>query len=141
MWGYDLRADDTPIESNLGFVCRKSGGFKGHEVVEKQRLKGVQKRLVYFTIDEKKPLWGLEGVYRNGTEVGHLRRGEFGYSIGKSIGKSFIHRNDGQPINDQYLQGDFEIDVMGKRYPAKLHLKAPFDTENQRILGYYNSSS
>lgn len=108
-------------------------------MIEKQRIEGVKKRLVYLTVSDEIPLWGLEGVYRNGEPVGHLRWAEFGYMTNKSIGKSYIHRSDGQSIDTEYLkQGTYEIDVLDKRYPAKLHLSSPFDKTNQRIQGFYN---
>lgn len=124
------------LESNLGFFCRKTATYKGSEMVEKQRNDGVHKRLVYLTLDEQIPLWGLEGVYRNGEAVGHLRRGEYGHFIQKPIGKSFIRRNDGKTIDNEYLKsGKYEIDVLGKRCSAKLHLEIPFDPTSQRIHG------
>lgn len=138
-WGFDLRSDDTPIEANLEFACRSDGMYKGKNVIEKQQKEGVFKRLAYFTVNEEIPVWGLEGVYRNGEPAGHLRRAEFGYYINKSIGQSYISRQDGKPIDTEYLkQANYEIDILGKMYPAKLHLKSPFDKTNQRPLGYYS---
>lgn len=138
MWGSDLRSDDTAVESNLGSICRSNATYKGSNVVENQMKNGVAKRLVYLTLDDNVPLWGLEGVYRNGEAVGYVRRGEYGYFIGKSIGKSFIHRENDQPVDDEYLKGgQFEISVLGKLYPAKMHLTSPFDEANHRIQGYY----
>lgn len=139
LWGTDLRSDDTPLEANLGYLCRKNGAYKGQNVIEKQQKDGVFKRLVYFTVNEEVPLLGLEGIYRNGEAVGHLRRAEFGYTIQKSIGQSYIHRSDGSPIDIDFLkQATYEIDVMGCLHPAKLHIKSPFDHTDQRILGFYN---
>lgn len=121
-----MRSDDTPIEANLGNVCRNNGEYKGKMMVEKQRKHGVHKHLVYLTLDDKIPLWGLEGVYRNGEAVGYLRRAEFGYYINKSIGKAFIHSIDGNPIGtNDLVKGFYEIDVLGKFYPAKVHLHSP----------------
>lgn len=138
-WGTDLRSDDTPLEANLAYVCREKGTYKGRDVIEKQQQSGLTKRLVFLTINEEVPLWGLEGVYRNGKPVGHLRRAEFGYSLNKSIGQAYIHRSDGESIDIDYLkQGAYEIDVMGCLHPAKLHIKSPFDETDQRILGFYN---
>lgn len=31
-------------------------------------------------------MWGLETVYRNGQLVGYVRRAEYGYTCGNSIG-------------------------------------------------------
>lgn len=74
LWGFDLRADDTPMESGLGFTCRKLGDYKGKASVEKQRNEGIKKKLAFFTLEAQVPLWGLEIVYRNDEIVGHLRR-------------------------------------------------------------------
>lgn len=127
-WGCDLRSDDTPIESNLEAICRKNGNYKGSKVVEKQRAEGIRKRLVYLTINERIPLWGLEGVYRNGENVGHLRLGEYGYFIDKSIGKAYISSPKGDFIDNDYLcGGEYEIEVLCQRYKAELHLMPPFD--------------
>lgn len=122
-WGSDLRTTDTPIEANLERLCRTNGKYKGHEIVAKQRAEGVKKRLTYFTMDKAVALWGNEGVYRNGEAVGFLRRADFGHTINKSIGNAFVKRADGQTVTDEYLeQGTYEIDVMGQKYEAKLHL-------------------
>lgn len=138
MWGYDLRADDTPIEAGLGFTCRKNGKYLGKAAIERQRNDGVQKKLVYLTLDADKPLWGWEGVYRDGKSVGLLRRGEYSYVLGKPIGRAFITNPDNGVVDDAYIStGVYQIDVMGKLYPAKCHLRSPFDTKNQRVFGIY----
>lgn len=138
LWEQDLRSDDTPVEANLGFVCRRSGEYKGKSVIDAQRTSGIRKRLVYMTLDEQVPLWGLESVFRNGEPVGHVRRADYGYTIKKSIGKSFIRRPDGQPIDADFIKsGKYEIEIMGKRYNAQCHIKSPFDPDNLRIFGKY----
>lgn len=77
-------------------------------------------------MDEKIPLWSLEGVYRNGEAVGYLRRADFGYFINRPIGTAYIQRNDKKPIDIEYLvQASYQIDVLGKLYPAKIHLQSP----------------
>lgn len=53
LWNADLRSDDNPIESNLGFACRKDGEYIGNEQVTKARLNGVTKKYAYFTLDDK----------------------------------------------------------------------------------------
>lgn len=138
LWGYDLRADDTPIEANLGFTCRKTGKYLGKAAIERQRNDGVQKRLVFLTLETEKPLWGWEGVYRNGKPVGLLRRGDYAFELNKPIGRAFINNPDGI-VDDAFISsGNYQIDVMGKLYPAECYLKSPFDRKNQRIFGIYN---
>ena len=138
LWSFDLRPDDTPLEAGLGFTCRKQGVYKGKEAIERQRKEGIKKRLVYLTLDDQVPIWGLEGVYRNGKPVGFLRRAEYAYYLGKPLGQTYLQRTDGQNIDNEYIKtGEYEIDVLGKRYKAKCHLRSPFDPEGQRVLGKY----
>lgn len=83
----------------------------------------MAKRLVSFTIDERIPIWGLECIYRNGEIVGFVKRGEFGYTIDKSIGTAYIHRNDKHPIDDEYLRtGVYEIELLGNKYLIQMRL-------------------
>lgn len=122
-WGYDLQSDNTAIESSLDAFCRRDGVYNGSNAVDRQRIVGVSKRLISFTIDELIPIWGLECVYRNGEIVGYIKRGEFGYTIDKSIGTAYIHRHDKYPIDNEYLQtGVYEIELLGNKYPARMRL-------------------
>lgn len=141
LWGFDLRSDDTPIEANLGFTCRKNGEYKGKTAVVQQQHDGVHKRLVYLALKEKLPVWGLEAVYRNGEIVGHLRRGEWAHTLNCAIGQSYIRRNDSdKPIDNDYIKaGRYQVEVMGKLYDADCHLRSPFDPKGRRILGDYKS--
>lgn len=118
-----MRSDDTPIEANLEFICRKNATYKGNGIVQKQLHDGVRKRLVSFTLNDSVAIWGLEGVYCNGNAVGYLRRADFGYFINKSIGKAFIDVR--KEIDIDWKNGTYEIDVLGKMYPAELHLDSP----------------
>lgn len=138
LWSFDLRADDTPLEAGLGFTCRKTGDYRGRAAVDRQRSEGLKKRLVYLTLRDQLPIWGLEGVYRNGEPVGVLRRAEYAYTLGKSLGQVYISRRDNQLVDVDYIKsGDYEVDILGKRYKADCHLRSPFDPTGQRALGNY----
>jgi sarcosine dehydrogenase len=140
LWGFDLRSDDTPIEANLGFTCRKDGiTYKGKDVVQQQQNYGIHKRLVYLTLKDRLPLWGLEAVYRNGEVVGHLRRGEWAYTLDSALGQCYIKRSD-KPIDIDFIKsGKYQIEVMGSLYDADIHLRSPFDPKGLRIMGEYKS--
>ena len=53
-WHEDIRADDSPLEAGLGFVCKLKSNvpFLGREVLEKQKSNGLTKRLCCFTVDK-----------------------------------------------------------------------------------------
>lgn len=125
MWGYDLRHDDTPIEANLDFLCRKNElPYQGHDIIKEQQMHGVSKRLAIVTLKSKVPIWGLEGVYCDGKAVGYLRRAEIGYSIDKPIGKTYINLTE--RMANVWPNGEYEIDVLGNRYPVEIHTETPF---------------
>uniref|UniRef100_A0A8D0CQE4 Sarcosine dehydrogenase, mitochondrial n=1 Tax=Sander lucioperca TaxID=283035 RepID=A0A8D0CQE4_SANLU len=139
-WHADLRPDDTPLESGLGFTCKLKSSipFQGRDRLEKQKEEGLRRRIVCFTIDEKVPMFGLEAVFRNGTPVGHLRRSEYGFFIDKTIGYGYIRNPAGGVVSADFIKsGEFTLEKMGVTYEAKAHLKSPFDPENKRIKGIY----
>lgn len=131
--------DDTPLEANLLFTCRKTGTYRGKDAVDAQRIAGSSKRLVFLALNEQIPMWGLETLYRNGVAVGHLRRAEYAHFLQKSIGLAYLIHPEGKAVdNDFILSGKYEIDVMGKRHAATCSLRSPFDPKNDRLNGIYN---
>lgn len=137
-----MRIDDNPIEANLGFVCRKRGEYLGMRYVEKLRAEGVKKRRVFFTLKDKIPIYGHEIIWRDDQVVGFLRRADYGFALDASIGIGFVQNPRGENITKSYLtNGTYEIEMMGKRYPATLHLNSPFDPKNLRLMGQYDQVS
>ncbi|XP_033643336.1 sarcosine dehydrogenase, mitochondrial-like [Asterias rubens] len=140
LWRTDLRPEDTPLESGLGFVCKlkKDTPFLGREAVEKQKAEGIRKKRVCFTIDEHLPLLGFECIRRNDEVVGFIRRGEFGYHINKNLGYGYVSNPNGDVVTNEFLtEGTYTIERLGEVYKAELHLKSPFDPQNKRIKGIY----
>ncbi|XP_061714576.1 sarcosine dehydrogenase, mitochondrial [Cydia pomonella] len=137
LWNADVRSDDNPVEANLGFACRRDGNYVGNEHVARARQQGVTKKYAFFTLDDKVALFGQEAIFRNGEPVGYLRRGDYGYYLDKPIGIGYVN-NKGSVLTKDYLEsGDYEIEVLGKKYKATLHTRSPFDPSGQRILGNY----
>lgn len=140
LWGHDLRSDDSPLEANLAFTCRQPRDerdtFKGRDAMLQR---GIQKRLIFLTLDEpqKPPLWGLEAVYCDGKIVGHLRRGDYAYTLDTAVGQCYVKVNGGNFEENFLKNGHFQVESMGKVYKAKAHLKSPFDPKGLRILGKY----
>lgn len=139
-WHADLRFDDTPLEAGLAFTCKLKSDipFLGREAVEKQKQAGLHKRIACFTIDEHTALNGLEAIWRNGKVVGYIRRADYAFTLGKSIGYGYVKNPDGGTVTLDYLRsGDYELESMGRRYKATLHTKSPFDPKNLRVQGIY----
>ena len=140
-WHADIRPDDTPLEAGLGFTCKLKTGidFKGRQALEKQKAEGIRKKLVTVTMDDSTvPLWGLEGIKRDGDFVGFVRRAEYGVSLETNIAYGYVKKPDGSVVDKDFLSsGQWSLEVMGKDYPVKLHTKNPFDPQNNRIKGFY----
>ncbi|NXV49406.1 SARDH protein, partial [Uria aalge] len=139
-WHADLRPDDTPLESGLAFTCKLKSNipFLGREAVEAQKAKGIFRRLVCFTTEEKVPMFGLEAVWRDGKVVGHIRRADFGFAIDKTIAYGYIRDPAGGPVSLDFVKsGSYELERMGVTYPARAHTKSPFDPDNKRVKGFY----
>ena len=86
-----------------------------------------------------KALLGLEAILRDGKPVGFMRRGDYGFSIGKSLSYGYVTNPSGEIVNSDYLKsGSYIIESMGEQFPAEIHLKAPFDQKNLRVKGDYS---
>ena len=77
---------------------------------------------------------------RDGEPVGFMRRGEYGFSIGKSLAYGYVTNPSGEPVTNAFLKsGNYSIESMGEQFAAEIHLKAPFDPKNLRVKGDYDS--
>ncbi|KAF5294011.1 hypothetical protein FQA39_LY13565 [Lamprigera yunnana] len=140
LWNADLRSNDNPIEANLRKICRKEGTYLGKDRVDKLKLEGVHKLRAFFTLNSKIPLWGNETIWRDDQIVGFLRRGDYGHYLKSSIGIGYVRHPEGALVTPEFLSsGQYEIEVMGKRYPATSYLESPFDPTSQRIYGHYEN--
>ncbi|PSN29571.1 hypothetical protein C0J52_25788 [Blattella germanica] len=52
--------------------------------------------------------------------------------------KDYVKHPEGRRVTPSFLsEGHYQIEVMGKRYDATLHIKSPFDPNGKRLLGIY----
>ncbi|KAJ4441685.1 hypothetical protein ANN_11543, partial [Periplaneta americana] len=139
IWNTDLRTDDNPLEAGLDLICRDDGAYVGKDVLDIIKQKGLKKKLVFFQLREQIPIWGLEAIWRDDQVVGYLRRGEYGYALGASIGQGYVKHPEGRRVTEEFLKnGHYQVEVMGKRYDAIVHFKSPFDPNGKRPLGIYD---
>lgn len=139
-WHGDLRADDTPLESGLGFTCKLKSDvpFLGREALEKQKAEGLTRKIACFTTDPSVALLGMEVIRRNGEIVGYLRRADFAFALNKSLGYGYVKAPEGGKVTNAYLkEGEYTVERMGDVYPAQIHVKSPFDPSNNRVKGIY----
>ena len=135
-WGHDISDEDTPQEAGLGFAVAhgKNAGFIGRDAVLRQRETGVNKRLVLFVLEDPEPLlYHYEPIHRDGEIVGYLTSGMFGHTVGAAIGMGYVGHEAG--VTREWIEaGSYDIEIAGKRCPARASLAAFYDPERKRIL-------
>jgi 4-methylaminobutanoate oxidase (formaldehyde-forming) len=135
-YGSDVDNMDNPLEAGLGFFVDfdKPGGFIGKEALLRFKEEGVPKhRLVQFLLEDPEPLLHYgETIYQDGVRVGYIRAGNYGHTLGGSVGLGFVHNQDG--VTSAYVKnGKFEIDIAGQRYSAKASVRPMYDPKLERV--------
>ncbi len=136
-YGHDVAEVDTPLECGMGFVCDldKDIAFIGRDAILKQKESQsfMNKRLVQFLLqDPEAMLYSHEPILRDGIIVGHLTSGNYGHTLGGSVGLGYIEVEEA--VTKDYLDsGKIEIDVGGERVPAQASLTALYDPKATRM--------
>ncbi len=135
-YGHDIDNTDTPLEAGLSFAVdfNKPGGFIGKEALLRQKKEGLLKhRFVQFLLEDPEPLlYGSEPIYRDGKRVGHIGGGGYGHTLGGAVGLGYVNNEEGVTA-DFIKSGRYEIEVIGKRYPAKASLRPMYDPKGLRV--------
>jgi 4-methylaminobutanoate oxidase (formaldehyde-forming) len=132
-WESDITPDDTPYEAGLGFSVKlDKGDFIGREALIKLKEAGLTRKMVMFTLDDPKPLlFGDEPIYRDGTHVGELSSGAYGFKIGSAVGMGYVKNPEG--VNNDWIKaGNYQLEVEGELHAATFHLRSPYDPKNER---------
>jgi heterotetrameric sarcosine oxidase gamma subunit len=135
-YGHDIDNTDNAFEVGLGFAIdlNKSSGFIGREAVLKQKASGpLKRRLAQILVKNHEPmLFHAEIVKRNGKELGYVRAGAYGHTLGGAVGLAMLEA--GEPTGATYInEGVWTVDIAGKTYPADVSLKPLYDPEMKRI--------
>jgi pyruvate dehydrogenase phosphatase regulatory subunit len=120
------------------FISQK-GDFIGREALLKEKEEGIKGRLVHFTvedhdIDNDAWSWGGEPIYRNGKFAGFTTSSCFGYTMNRLICLGLVRDYDENTKEMNVIKnwhdwvmksGQFEIDINGKKFPAKTSIYPP----------------
>jgi aminomethyltransferase len=112
LYGHELDEDTTPIEAGLGFfVSLDKGEFIGRKTLAEQKAHGTKKQLVAFKMADKcAPPRPHYPIWAGGTSVGIVTSGTQSPSLGTGIGMGYVPPTA--------AQGEIEIEIRGKRFPA-----------------------
>ncbi|HKW41159.1 MAG TPA: glycine cleavage system aminomethyltransferase GcvT [Gemmatimonadales bacterium] len=122
LYGSDIDDTVTPYEAGLGWIVKleKGADFTGLPALKRQKLEGVNRRLVGFRVTEPKVVarHGY-GVYLDGAQVDVVRSGTVTPTVNAAIGTTYL------PVAQAKAGTQFAIDVRGKRAGAEV-VKLPF---------------
>jgi len=136
-FGHDVADEDTPLEAGVGFVCAmdKAIPFIGHEAIAKQKdtKAHLNKRLVQFVLEDAEPMfYHHEPIVMDGVCVGYLTSGNYGHTLGASVGLGYVKSDD--PVTADWLASHrWQIDVGGQLFDAKASLRAAYDPSGERM--------
>lgn len=132
-WGHDVSPADTPIEAGLGFiVSKRKSEFIGADIVRRQQLEGVQRRLIHIRLATPEGMmFHDEPIYRDNAIVGRVTSGAFGYTIGSSVGSGYITVPTAG-WTDFVNSGNYEVEIAGQRHKAIAACKPFYDPEFKR---------
>ncbi|QYK42563.1 MAG: GcvT family protein [Paracoccaceae bacterium] len=133
----DIDNTDTPLTAGLGFVVDFSKpDFIGREALVAQRAEGPPaRRLVQLLLSDPEPLlFGNEPILCDGVDVGYVRAGAFGPTLGASVGLGMVELAGG--VTAERLRAQrFEVQINDLLVAATVSLSPLYDPKGERVRG------
>jgi aminomethyltransferase len=121
--GNDLTPERNPIEAGLGWCCAEQTGFIGAEAIARARGDGTAEKLAPFKIEGAGIPRQGNPVLAGGEPAGTVTSGTFSPSLEVGIGMAYVSSDLAEPGTE------VEIDVRGKRRPARIASKPLYSKE------------
>jgi aminomethyltransferase len=118
LYGSDMDESVTPLESGLAWTVALEGNrdFVGKQALLKQRDTGVARKLAGLLLLDRGVLRSHQKAYAGSDGEGEVTSGTYSPTLERSIGLSRL------PVA---AEGTVEVDIRGKRVPARV-VKPPF---------------
>ena len=124
LYGNDMDEHRNPIEAGLGWCCREETGFIGSEAVAAAREGGTEQQLAPFVLTGPGIPRPGNAVVADGRDVGAVTSGTMSPSLNRGIGMAYV------PVELAEPGTEVEIDVRGKRRPARIESKPLYRKES-----------
>ena len=129
-WGREYSPEYWPQEVGLERLIKMDKpNFLGREAYQKLSDKPPREQLVMLEVDANNAdASGGEPIFlKDGTPVGRVSSGAYGYSVNKSLALCFI--------KTEHLKSNasYDVAVLGIPHNATLLAQAPFDPKGQRL--------
>ncbi|MEM9550706.1 MAG: FAD-dependent oxidoreductase, partial [Pseudomonadota bacterium] len=130
-WSREYSPEYWPQEVGLDRLCKMEKPFLNRDAVAKTLAKSARERLVMLALSAAETdasnadATGGEPIFVNGTGVGRVTSGGYGYSVDQSLALGFV--NGAAP-------GDaVDVMVLGRPHRARILSEPPFDPDGLRL--------
>ncbi|MGH9449567.1 MAG: glycine cleavage system aminomethyltransferase GcvT [Terriglobia bacterium] len=114
LYGHELDAETTLLESNLGWICKlEKGPFLGREVLQKQKEQGAPRKLVGFEMIERGIAREGYSVVIDGRQHGRVTSGSYAPYLKKNIGLAHVSTHLAE------VGREMHIEIRGKMVLAR----------------------
>ena len=114
LYGHEISDEITPLEANLGWICKLNTDFLGKDALVKIKEDGLKRQLVGFEMTDKGIARDDFDVYVDDKKVGYVTSGSPAPYLKKNIGLAFV------PVELANVGQEIKIDVRGKHLAAKV---------------------
>jgi 4-methylaminobutanoate oxidase (formaldehyde-forming) len=127
-WAGDIRSDNNPYESGLGFAVRPDKpALLAGPALRAIRDAGPSQKLCWFSTDADVTMHGGELVSHPGTGIqASVRSAGFGFTVRRTIFSAYLPAAIAG-------EGDFEVEVMNQRFAATRHDRPLYDPSGARV--------
>jgi 4-methylaminobutanoate oxidase (formaldehyde-forming) len=128
VWGADITSETDPYEAGLGFCVKlEKGEFIGRAALLKRREAPAAARLACLVLDDPRSIaLGSEPVRIEGSVVGRVTSGGYGYTVAQSIAYAYIPA-------DCAAGTAVEVDIFGKWVGGRVAKEPLYDPEGARV--------
>lgn len=121
-WGSDLTTERSPLEAGLARFVRNREHPRWQAVSD--RANDWEMVLIEILSDTAHP-FHAHGLWQAGRCVGMVSSAAFGHRCGKSLALAWLR--------DRAARSGLELDILGRRVPARILDRPPFDPDDLRL--------
>jgi dimethylglycine dehydrogenase len=134
-WFREYRPIYTVHEAGINRYVKLDHEFIGRAAYEAEAATGPKRRLVAMVVDpqpdDPADVIGDEPIWHDDKVVGWVTSGGYGHSVGKSIALGYVPTELSTP--DGVGANGLEIEIIGRRRPARLQPEPLFDPQGLRM--------
>ena len=129
-WTLDFRPDFTAAESGLDAFINWDKDFIGKAAAEKEKASGPSKKLVTMTIEtDDIDVSNDEAIFHGDEAVGYVTSGGYAHHAQKSMALGYV------PTALAADGTELAVEILGKRYPAKVTAHPLYDPNGGKMRG------